>query len=188
MPVNKIIFTGILVAFFIGFPKYSFGQVNETRQDSIFLRHHSPRAALIYSTIFPGLGQAYNNKVWKIPILYAGFGTALYFLNRNQMYYNKLRSYYNMVDSLVEYPVSIYQYNVYSRDQLKRALDQYRNWRDYSILSLAGIYLLNMLDAYVDAYMFEYDVSDDLSLKFEPGFINSNTYAGALGMTIKMRF
>jgi len=187
--VRKATYLIILVLVVCGLSGELSGQNTgkDTPADSVvFLSHHSPRKALIYSALFPGLGQIYNNKVWKIPILYGGAGTAFYFLHRNQLYYKKFRELYNSPDVADVYYV--YQYTITSKDNLKRGLDLYRSWRDYAILSIAGIYLLNIIDAYVDAYMFEYDVSDDLSLKLIPNFIQTDVYAGAFGLSVKMIF
>ncbi len=128
---------------------------------------HSPHKATLYSLILPGLGQAYNKKYWKIPIIYAGLGGLGYLIVTNRNEYIKYR------DALAYNPddpnsVKNEYVDLYSESQLKSGKDLYRRNLDLSFI-LTGIWwVINMVDAAVDAHLFEFDVSDDLSFRLEP--------------------
>lgn len=131
---------------------------------------HSPKKAAMYSALLPGLGQAYNQKYWKIPIVYAGFGTLVYFINQNNTEYNKFKDAYAFViaekegNPPNEY-VERYEQNA---DKLRKIKDYYRRNLELSYILTGTLYLLNILDATVDAHFFNFNVDKDLSLKVEP--------------------
>lgn len=122
-----------------------------------------PQKAALYSAILPGLGQIYNGKYWKLPIVYSGFATFIYFIDRNSRYYQDLKQ--KIIDP--DYELKYFDGN-YSNDQLTRGLDLYKRWRDLSIIGTAGFYVLQIIDATVDAYLFDWDVGEDISLKIRP--------------------
>jgi hypothetical protein len=130
----------------------------------------SPARAAMLSATLPGLGQVYNGRYWKVPIIYAGFGTLAYFLNMNNTEYQRWRTAYiarvdgnpNTVDG---YP--------HSTDQLERAMRFYRRNLEVTYLLGAALYVLNILDANVDAHLLDFDVREDLSLRLQP-VINRN--------------
>ena len=135
---------------------------------SILLKEkHSPHKATIYSLMLPGLGQAYNKKYWKIPIIYAGIGVMIYFISNNSREYKRFSDTYDYVEGDLE-KTPYEDYLGYSSWQLKSARDIYRRNLDYSYIITGLWYLLNVVDASVDAHLFEFEVSDDLSLKIEP--------------------
>jgi hypothetical protein len=146
-----------------------------TQKDSAFYLHHSPRKATIYSMVLPGLGQAYNKKYWKIPIVYAGFGVFYYFISFNQKEYKAWSDgyYHSLSDpDHLESPVNDYEamYGDHP-DIMKDQKDYYRRNRDLTYI-LTGIwYLLNIVDATVDAHLYTWEIDDSLSLKFEPSLI-----------------
>lgn len=147
---------------------------------------HSPKKATIYSAILPGLGQAYNKKYWKIPLIYAGFGGIGYFIHWNNKNYNIMKSAYNdltdddaSTDSYadLEY-VSYYDLDnttEYSnfKTNLNKQQDYYRRNRDLLIISAVAFYGLNIIDASVDAHFFDFDISEDLSFNWEPTMQNN---------------
>ena len=145
----------------------------KTENDSIQKPVHSPHKASIYSIILPGLGQAYNKKYWKIPIIYAGFGVFYYFIDFNNKEYQAWsEAYYHAIDNdNSEPPVNEYEEMYGDRpDVLKDQKDYYRRNRDLTYI-LSGIwYLLNVVDATVDAHLFSWEVDDQLSLRVEPSF------------------
>ncbi len=152
------------------------------------IRTHSVRKAVIYSLVLPGLGQAYNKKYWKIPFIYGAGGTFLYFAGYNQMKYKKFKDalYEGNPDDIITIDGYRYRYS-----SLGLARDYYRRYRDLSIAGLAGIYLLNVIDAMVDATFYYYDISDDLSLKLEPAVIENTGLVGttaSLGLSLKLGF
>lgn len=122
-----------------------------------------PGKAALYSAVLPGLGQIYNRKYWKLPIVYAGFGTMVYFIDRNNRYYNDLKR--GLIDP--DYDLIYYDFEL-TREQLERGKDIYKRWRDLSIILTVGFYALQIIDATVDAYLFDWDVGEDISLQLEP--------------------
>ncbi len=142
---------------------------------------HSPKKAAIYSAILPGLGQAYNKKYWKIPIVYAGFATLGYFISWNNKNYKVLKlaysdltddnpdtDSYNDLDAAKYYDLD----NESERNQFENGLnkqkDYYRRNRDLLIISTVGFYALNIIDASVDAHLFDFDISEDISFNWQP--------------------
>lgn len=135
---------------------------------------HSPQRATLYSMVLPGLGQAYNQKYWKIPIVYAGFGVLGYFIVLYRSEFVKYREAYDYL-TIGDQSIPIdneYAYK-YSTDQLVQGRDWYRRNMEFTYILTGVWYLLNVLDAVVDAHLFDYDVSDDLSIRFKPVIENS---------------
>ena len=131
----------------------SFGQETEEKV-------HSPHKASVYSALLPGAGQVYNKKYWKVPIIYAGIGSAGYFVYDNDLKYNQYRDAYL---SRKEGGTDEY-IDIYTEGQLITIMEYYERNRDLSYIMAAAIYFLNIVDASVDAHLFDFDVSDDLSL------------------------
>lgn len=143
----------------------------------------NPRKATLLSAVFPGAGQVYNGKAWKVPILYAGFMTDIYFIGFNNKRYQTFREALFAFD---EGDTS--RFSSLNRDALVRNVDYWRQNRDMTILLLAAIYALNLVDANVDAHLSGFDISDDLALKIEPNvgiFTSSNAI---MGLTLKFQF
>lgn len=149
--------------------------------DSIAGEIHSPRKASIYSAVLPGLGQVYNKKYWKVPIIYAGFGALGYFIGWNNKNFNMAkRAYSDLTDTIPETnsymklkQIIYYDLNKASDvASLKKGLtssqDYFRRNRDLLIIVTAAFYGLNIIDASVDAHFFNFDISDDLTLRWEP--------------------
>jgi hypothetical protein len=142
---------------------------------------HSPKKASVYSAILPGLGQAYNKKYWKIPLVYGGFAAFGYFIGwNNKNYITSQRAYSDLTDDdpttesylklkqIIHYDLK----NASDVTSLKQGLvssqDYYRRNRDLLIIVTAAFYGLNIIDASVDAHFFNFDISDDLTLNLEP--------------------
>ncbi len=143
------------------------GTASASEPDSLSLKSkkRANRTALS-SAVLPGLGQAINKKYWKIPVIYAGFGTLVYFIDFNNGYYHKFKTAYlyrNDSD-----PSTIDDYPRYSNDDLKVRKDYYRRNRDLCYILSGVLYTMNVIDAYVDAQLLDFDVSDNLSLKTGP--------------------
>jgi hypothetical protein len=141
---------------------------------------HSPRKATIYSAVLPGLGQIYNRKYWKVPIVYGGFVTLGYFINFNNNEYTKYRqAYSDIIDndpntnshmSLKVNPSLLKPENKADyTEALRGAKDGWRRNRDLVVIGTAVFYALNIIDASVDAHFFNFDISDDLAIKWAPG-------------------
>jgi hypothetical protein len=156
---------------------------------------HSPRKATLYSLVCPGLGQIYNHKYWKVPIVYAGFGTMGYFFVANHGEYVKFRNAYtfvasgNTADNNVP-PVNDYvtRYN-YNADLLKNGRDYYRRNLELTYILTGVWYVLVAVDAQVDAQFFDFDVSDRITLNVQP-FIQprTNQLPGVTGLTFALSF
>ncbi len=155
-----ILFTILLTTVTVG-PSYS-----QTRKP------HSANKAALYSAILPGMGQAYNHKYWKIPVVYAGFGTFYYFINSNNKEYIKFNKAYQYKTGSNTDPGNYNEYvDKYSETSLLDGRNYYRRNRDLSIILTSFWYLLNVTDAAVDAYLFDYDVSNDLSIQIQPDIL-----------------
>ena len=149
----------------------------------------SPARAAFYSAILPGLGQAYNKKYWKIPIVYAALGAGIYFYLDNDNEYKRYRDAYKsrlagFTDD--EFYGSGSAPNI-SNDGLIRAQRTLRRNKELSLLITIGIYALNIIDANVDAHLLQYNVDDNLALK--PHF-NFNEFDATtnLGLTLNFKF
>jgi hypothetical protein len=147
--------------------------------------------ATMMAVSFPGLGQIYNRKIWKIPVVYAGFGALFYSVGLNSKHYNQYtkafqdftdnipqtNSYLKVIDPSVPqesydrvvYPKS-YSLAAYTdfKNGMLRMIDYYKRYRDLSYIGIAGWYLISILDANVDASLFNYDVSPNLNITFVP--------------------
>lgn len=148
-----------------------------------------PGRATVYSILCPGLGQAYNGEYWKIPIYVGGMVGAAHFLAVNNTNYVRFRNIYREANA------EGYQGPI-TATQAKYYRDEYRRYRDYSIVVMAAVYLLQIIDANVFANMHDFDVSDNLSVNISPTVImpEHNAYASggvntpAAGVAVGLRF
>jgi hypothetical protein len=120
----------------------------------------APARAAFYSAVLPGLGQAYNKKYWKIPIVYGGIAAGVYFYQRNTEDYNRFRDAYKR--RLAGYQDDEFQ--GVSDARLRDAQKTAGRNRDVSLAMAIGVYLLNILDANVDAHLLRYNLSEDLTI------------------------
>ncbi len=153
---------------------------------------HSPHRATIYAMVCPGLGQIYNKKYWKLPLVYGGFGTMAYFISKNNNDYKDFKAAYDWAKAGDEtIPVPNEYAEKYSEAQLKRARDVTRRNLDYSYIITGLWWALTVIDATVDAHLFEFEVSDDLALRIEPDIkIMPNEFKPYTGvkLTLKLPF
>jgi len=142
----------------------------ETPANADSIKPHSPKKAALYSAALPGLGQAYNKKYWKIPIIYAGFGTLVYFIDNNNTEYNKFKAAYSYVisEDTGEPPNEYVERYESNSEKLRKIKDFYRRNLELSYILSGALYILNILDATVDAHFFHFDVDKDLSLEVSP--------------------
>jgi hypothetical protein len=157
---------------------------------------HSPARAALLSAVLPGLGQIYNQKGWmvKVPIIYAALGTSVYFFATNQkMYKIYMQGYvdYTNATDKTKALADAQKLPLLSRvdaTNVVPALDwyvnSYRRWRDWSVFSIAGFYVLNIIDATVYGYLFDYDISENLTLKVEPSYIRTLNTSNAYGLRL----
>ena len=169
-----------------------------------------PLKATMMAVALPGLGQIYNRKYWKIPVVYAGFGGLIYSIGFNSKQYTTyMRAYQDFTDAiketdsyveLIPAPQDSYDPVVYPsanaataqnyRDQMLRMVDSYKRYRDLSYIGLAAWYLVSVLDANVDASLYNFDMSDNLELTMAPVQLSMpGGYLGAgLNVSLKINF
>jgi hypothetical protein len=163
------------------------GKKTVAPKDSIKMHKHPPRAAMIMSACVPGLGQAYNKKYWKMPLIYASMGTTIYFfINNNKIYREYRQAYINKSDSLSS---TIDEYPLYPASWLQEQENSYRKYRDLNFMLTALLYTINVIDAYVDAHLMNFDVSDDLSLQVFPSMnFSARNKRPSAGLTLALTF
>ena len=164
-----------------------------------------PKRALWLALVIPGGGQIYNRKYWKLPLVYGGFIGCMYAMNwNNTMYKDYSQAYIDLMDN----DPSTQSYNQFLhlgmkitteadkkryQDIFRKRKDKYRRWRDLSFFVMLGVYALSVIDAYVDAELSVFDISDDLSLKVEPTIINNRSSsnpidASSVGLQCSLNF
>lgn len=158
---------------------------NETQAIDMMAPTHDPAKAALYSAILPGLGQAYNRKYWKIPIVWAGFGVFAYFIDWNNDRYQYYRR--NLIYEVEQNP-DFPNETPFDATVLKSARDDYRRNRDMLIIFSVFYYMLNIVDAHVDAHLIEFDVNQDLSVGVQPSIQYMPAGATSNGLSITFRF
>ena len=160
----------------------------------------NPTKAIIYASVFPGLGQIYNRKYWKLPIVYGGFLGFSYAISWNGKYYTDYSNGYKDImddDPTTDSWKNFLPYGQdpetidkeWLKDVMKRRKDFYRRYRDLSIIGTVAMYALSILDAYVDAQLFDFDISSDLSFRVEPTVIKKTDYlANSVGFQCSISF
>ncbi len=143
----------------------------------------NPRKATILSAILPGAGQVYNGKSWKVPIIYAGLITDIYFIG-----YNSSRYQVFIKALIAEDNDEPREFPTLNREALVRNVDYWRGNRDLCYVLLGAIYALNLIDANVDAHLSGFDISDDLSLGIEPKIESLSASNNSMGFSIKLKF
>ncbi|MCC7050675.1 MAG: hypothetical protein IT239_02710 [Bacteroidia bacterium] len=139
--------------------------------DTVKVKNTRPRNAALLSAIIPGAGQVYNRKYWKPPIIYAGFAGMGYFIYKNNYEYQQYRTIYRtLIDTIKGNEIA----TSYTPDQLRLLKEGVRRNRDFFIIVSGLWYVINIVDAMVDAHLYDFDVSDNLSLHISP-FVNYTT-------------
>lgn len=162
------------------------------------------KRAMWLALVLPGAGQIYNRKYWKLPIIYGGFVGCAYAITwNNQMYYDYSQAYMDIMDDdpntqsynqFLHLGATIDASNIERYKEIfRKRKDKYRRWRDMGTFVMIGIYAFSVIDAYVDASLSEFDISDDLTLRVEPTMLNDNRYnnplrSGALGVQCSLTF
>lgn len=187
--MNKITFIGLFL-FVLGNTTV-FSQVKtetalvakDTVKKSIDIDPLTPAKAAFYSAILPGLGQAYNKKYWKIPLVYGAIGTSLYFYSDSNKKYNQYRDAYKR--RLEGYTDD--QFSYLDKSRLIAGQKFYQRNRDLSALFIAAFYVLNIIDANVDAALIQFNVNDGLSVR--PNInVNGVTLEPNMGLTVNYHF
>lgn len=164
---RREIYLGAMIASYIYFlgdaaVNYSTNEVSDVKK------------ATTLSTICPGAGQIYNRSYWKVPFVVGGFASLIYCIDWNNRGYQRFQKAYHLLadyeanpDKYPDGPTDEFR-GRYSTSFLKNLKDSYRRNRDLCIIITAGIYILQIIDAHVDAHLRDYDISDDLSMNIEP--------------------
>jgi hypothetical protein len=129
---------------------------------------HSPKKAAILSAVLPGAGQIYNRKYWKLPIVYGGMATAIYLAIDYRKEYIRYREGYRSLIDNDPNTVSEFENQPVTPEGVRDVRDTYKNWMEMSFIAAGLVYVLNIVDASVDAHLMEFDVSDNLSIKAQP--------------------
>ncbi len=187
----------VLLVFLLGLSSSFLAQDDTLYVSQDTVKPHSVKKAVLLS-IMPGLGQIYNHRAmpkgkkkayWKVPLIYAGLGAATYFLISNQNEVNQLRREYNdKVTGNASSYSGTYDVNLIANLDDAAVLtlhDQHQTWRDFSILGVALVYGLQLLDAGVEAHFVDFDVSDDLSIGIEPTVIQGTTAGISLSFNFR---
>ena len=150
----------------------------------------APSKAAFYSAVLPGLGQAYNKKYWKIPIVYAALGTGVYFYKMNDKQYNRYRDAYKR--RLAGYQDDEFYGDVPGQpriadDALIRAQKTLKKNKEISILVTLGLYALNIIDANVDAHLIQFNVDENLTLQPHYEF-NAIDQRSNMGLSLNLNF
>lgn len=196
--LNKFIATGLMTLFF-SFSLFAQEDGNENKKETQSddklvvesgtvvtdpINPLAPSKAAFYSAVLPGLGQAYNKKYWKIPIVYAGLGIGLYFYFDNAKEYDRYRDAYKR--RLAGFTDDEF-FGTINTDGLIEAQETLQRNQEISLLVTIGIYVLNIIDANVDAHLLQFNVDDNLSLK--PHYkLNEFDRSSDLGVTVNFKF
>ncbi|MGV3636108.1 MAG: DUF5683 domain-containing protein [Flavobacteriales bacterium] len=146
-------------------------------------QRHSPGRATLFSAMIPGAGQLYNRKYWKAPLVWGALGASLYFVQRNGKEFRRYKDAYIAVTD--GDPSTSDEFNGrVNASQLLEVTDTYRKWRDMSYIAVGLVYVLNIVDASVDANFVRFDVSRDLTLGLGPAW--DLTGQGAPGVSLNL--
>lgn len=156
--------------------------------------------AVWLSALCPGLGQIYNRRYWKLPIVVGGFAGLIYATTWNgRMFSDYQQAYLDVTDtdpntnSYMNFFPPYYTEDMIDQSWLKNVLktrkDAYRHYRDYCIVGMVALYLVCIIDAYVDAELYHFDISSDLAMNVKPALIPTSLYQQpALGMQCAITF
>jgi hypothetical protein len=172
--------------------KDSLSHTNDSLENAKAARkknYSTPRKASVMSAILPGLGQAYNKKYWKIPVIYAAFGGLGY------MFYNSNVNYRDYRKNLIAYydddPETQNELFWLDGDQLQAEKQRFKKYRDFAAIGIGLLYILNIVDANVDAHLKTFDISDDLSIHidpWQPGYTGGRSFGTGCGVSVKINF
>lgn len=148
-----------------------------------YAKRYNPRKALLYAAVFPGLGQIYNKKYWKVPLVYGGFAMITTIAAAYQQLHDKYKAelFDNLRTGAATSPSG------YNTQALRDVVDAYRRQRDYFIIIGAFWYLLQMVDAHVDAHLKEFDLNPQLKLSLTPS-VQRTLVGQASGVSLTLTF
>lgn len=163
--------------------------------DTVLLKSYAarydPRKALLYAAILPGMGQIYNKKYWKLPLVYGGFFGFAYGIDFYQKGFVRYKRelFDNLEKGLVDDgDIDVDAGDVYSTGNYRRIVDLYKRQRDFMIILMAGMYVLQIIDAHVDAHLKEFDLNPQLQVSIRPVMEQSAMLGNQRGFTVVLRF
>lgn len=171
-----------------------------------YARRYNPRKAMLYAAVFPGAGQAYNKKYWKIPLVYGGFYGIGFAMALNQTRYVKYRGQLFSMLSEPSAPIIVdnatgltslgnfYKNGVLTSasglkiEVVRNAVNRYRRDRDFCVVATFIFYMLQMVDAHVDAHLKEFDLNPQLKVSLEPNIEQNSVVGRSSGFGLKIKF
>jgi Family of unknown function (DUF5683) len=159
-------------------------QVEQATPISSYAKRFDPRKALLYAAVFPGSGQVYNKKYWKLPIVYGGFFGGIYLVSFYQEQHTRYRK---DLFELINDQTAINP-NGFTQDQLRSLVDKARRERDYFLVLTGLWYILQMVDAHVDAHLKEFDLNPKLKVSLEPHMERNSMIGRSNGMSLIVKF
>jgi len=149
-----------------------------------YAKRFDPRKALLFAAVLPGSGQVYNKKYWKLPLVYGGFGLLIYSVGFYQKAYVKYKDelFIRINDPNATPPSGL------ATAQLRSIVDQARRQRDFFLVLNGLMYILQMVDAHVDAHLKEFDLNPKLQAHIEPRMIQDSMMGRTSGLAIIIRF
>lgn len=189
---------GLLLLFVFVFSTSSFAATsveNDTITSEKPEKYPDPNKVLLRAALIPGWGQISNQQYIKLPFLYAGFGACYYFIRYHKKYYDMFRDAYRLrVDddpSTLDIFDPSYDNHVIkfeTADQLRSNREYYRRNFELMIIVTTGVYALNLIDAYVNAHLRNFDMSNDLSLQINPPIIYTFAHEKYAMLIVNLNF
>jgi hypothetical protein len=154
-----------------------------------YAKRFSPRKAILYAAILPGLGQIYNKKYWKLPLVYGGFYAIGYYINTYNKLYSEYKGYlfYNLEHGLGGESDENPDVQL-TTGQLRTIVDKARRERDFMVILMGGMYLLQMVDAHVDSHLKEFDLNPNLQVSIEPAMRQNAMTGTTTGVAVIFKF
>ena len=177
--INRLLISSLIILISIS------GISQEKEIDFDELDPSAPSKAAFYSAVLPGLGQGFNKKYWKIPIVYAAIGTSIFSYDFNQKKYWDYRNAYK--SRKAGYNNDPYQNLIIDDDRLLDGADFHKKNRDLSMVFIIGFYILNILDANIDSHLKQYNVNESLTLKPYLNQGNELSYK-SIGLSLNLNF
>jgi len=177
--INRLLISSFIILISIS------GISQEKEIDFDELDPSAPSKAAFYSAVLPGLGQGFNKKYWKIPIVYAAIGTSIFSYDFNQKKYWDYRNAYK--SRKAGYNNDPYQNLIIDDDRLLDGADFHKKNRDLSMVFIIGFYILNILDANIDSHLKQYNVNESLTLKPYLNQGNELSYK-SIGLSLNLNF
>jgi hypothetical protein len=157
----------------------------DTARIANYIKRFNPRKALFYSAIIPGMGQVYNKKYWKVPLVYGGFYTGVFLAD---FYQEQFIKYKNDLFTMLNDPSITRSPSGLTQEQLRTIINKARRQRDFWCIITGVWYMLQMVDAHVDAHLKEFDVNPQLKVSIEPMMESDQMIGRSTGFSLKLKF